>query len=163
MNSDGSNFRLPFASIMLSPEFLVEVDPKAETKGTRDYLWNIYHHSNIIYLFPLLSQVPLQYTNKKYHENLQECRYKVWTADTCGRPIGRVNGLLWDFRYLELHTSSFWTSWEPSDFGCFLEVGFLAFWPFGLLALKMALKANYELEFEICGHCSLCWHSQISN
>ena len=32
-----------------------------------------------------------------------------------------------------------------------MKYGFLAF-----LALKMALKVNYDLEFEISGHCFLC-------
>ena len=30
----------------------------------------------------------------------------------------------------------------------------LGFWPF--FVLKVALKVNYDLEFEIYGHCSLC-------
>ena len=44
-----------------------------------------------------------------------------------------------------------WTSLKHQDFGCSHKVAFLAF-----LALKVALKVNYDLEFEIGGLCSLC-------
>ena len=47
---------------------------------------------------------------------------------------------------------------EQPKYGCSYEVLFLAF-----LALKMALRVNCDLKFEICGLCSLCWYSHISH
>ena len=47
---------------------------------------------------------------------------------------------------------------EHPKHGCSNEVLFLAF-----LTLKMALKVNYDLKFEICGLCLLCWYSHISH